>query len=292
VVDVLAVHGIGQQQLGPNQILPAWSRALDDGVQFARGRAWPKPTMDLAFYGNLFLRSTQTKSLPARITSDEDFEALDGDSIAFLQQVQDEVIGGAEQLDTGEPSKAFMALPGPLSRLGAWLEDTFGVTGKLLFFSDLVQVRLFQRDPELASRVLDTVTEGLEGRPAVLVGHSLGSVVAYEALCRIEDHGVLTLVTLGSPLGLRSIREGLSDAAQDRIPELPAGVSRWVNIYDPHDPVSLNLALAPHWPGVEDVTVDNERDPHAAVRYLTKKETGEVVVQTLGSGEAQGGGGA
>jgi len=177
VVDLLGVHGIGQQQLGPNQMLPGWSRALSDAVQFARGRQWPKPSMDLAFYGDLFLESTESKGLPTTISSDEELQALDADSLSFLERVEDEVVAADEPLDDRDPSKAFRAVPGPLSRLGAWLEDRFGIAGKLLFFADLVQVRLFQREPDLASRVLDRVKEGLEGRPRVLIGHSLGSIV-------------------------------------------------------------------------------------------------------------------
>ena len=38
-----------------------------------------------------------------------------------------------------------------------------------------------------------------------MVGHSLGSVVAYEALCAHPEWPVRALVTLGSPLGIRNL---------------------------------------------------------------------------------------
>jgi pimeloyl-ACP methyl ester carboxylesterase len=62
-----------------------------------------------------------------------------------------------------------------------------------------VQVRRFQRDDALAVTVLDRVREMLPQHPRVLIGHSLGSIVAYETLCQIPDHGITTLITVGSP---------------------------------------------------------------------------------------------
>jgi len=275
VVDVLGLHGIGQQQRGRNQMLPDWQAALGDGVERARGLAWPKPSLDLAYYGDVFLADTDSKGIL------QDPEALDDDVVAFLEQVQDEVVDPSQPLDVEDPGKGLKELPTPLTRLAVWLERRFGLAGKLLFFGDLVQVRRFQRDDDLAEAVLGRVREMLPQNPRVLVGHSLGSIVAYEALCRIPGHGITTLVTLGSPLGLRSIREGMSQQARDGMPSLPPGMLRWTNIYDPHDAVSLAGGLAEYWPKVADKTVDNEDQPHAVIRYLGKKVTGQIVVETL-----------
>ncbi len=78
VVDVLGLHGIGQQQRGRLQMLPDWRTALGDGVERARGLTWPKPSLDLAYYGDVFLTDTDSKGEP------QDPEALDDDIVAFL----------------------------------------------------------------------------------------------------------------------------------------------------------------------------------------------------------------
>jgi hypothetical protein len=275
MVDVLGLHGIGQQQRGRLQMLPDWQAALGDGVERAKGLAWPKPAIDLAYYGDVFLAETDSKGEP------QDPAALDDDLVAFLEQVHDEVVDPSQPLDVEEPAKGLKELPQPVTRLAAWLERRFGLAGKVLFIGDLVQVRRFQRDEELAGTVLDRARAMLPEHPRLLIGHSLGSVVAYEALCRIPHHGITTLITLGSPLGLRSIREGMSREARGRIPYLPPGVGRWVNIYDPRDAVALAGGLAGCWPKVEDKTVDNEHEPHAITRYLGKKVTGQAVVEAL-----------
>jgi hypothetical protein len=275
VVDVLGLHGIGQQQWGRLQMRPDWQAALGDGVERARGLAWPKPSLDLAYYGDVFLADTDNKGIP------QEQKVLDDDVVAFLERVQDEVVDPSQPFEVQDPAKGLKELPTPLTRLASWLERRFGVAGKLLFFGDLVQVWRFQRDDDLAEAVLDRVREMLPQNPRVLIGHSLGSIVAYEALCRIPDHAVTTLITLGSPLGLRSIREDMSQQARDRMPGLPPGVLRWVNIYDPHDAVSLAGGLAGHWPEIVDNTVNNGDEPHAVGRYLGKKVTGGAVVEAL-----------
>jgi pimeloyl-ACP methyl ester carboxylesterase len=245
---------------------PDWQAALRDGVERAKGLAWPKPSLDLAYYGDVFLADTDNKMGKGGLQVPE---VLDADVVAFLKQLQDEIVDSSQPLDVQEPTKGLAkGLPAPLTPLAAWLERRFGLAGKLLFFGDLVQVRRFQRDDELAETVLDRVREMLPQNPRVLAGHSLGSIVAYEALCRIPDHGVTTLITLGSPLGLRSIRQGMSRQARDRMPDLPPGVLRWVNIYDPRDAVSLAGGLAAYWPMVADKNVDNGDEPHAVTNYL------------------------
>jgi hypothetical protein len=64
VVDVLGLHGIGQQQQGRLQMLPDWQAALSGRVERARGLARPKPSLDLAHYGDVFLTDTDSKGVP------------------------------------------------------------------------------------------------------------------------------------------------------------------------------------------------------------------------------------
>lgn len=282
MVDVLGLHGIAQQQRGRLQLLPDWQAGLGDGVERAKGLAWPKPALDLAYYGDVFLAETDSKGKP------QDPENVDDDIAAFLEAVQKDVeevrtdvVDPAQPLDVEDPAKGLKKLPMPLTRLAAGLERRFGLAGKVLFFGDLVQVRRFQRDDGLAGTVLGRVREMLPQHPRVLIGHSLGSIVAYEALCRIPDHGITTLVTVGSPLGLRSIRAAMSQTARDRMPNLPPGVRGWINIYDPRDAVCLAGGLAGYWPEIGDETVDNGNEPHSITRYLGKKVTGKAVVEGL-----------
>jgi hypothetical protein len=63
MVDVVGVHGISQQQGGRLQMVGPWQRALGDGDERARGRYFPKPSLDIAYYGDFLLESSTSRSL-------------------------------------------------------------------------------------------------------------------------------------------------------------------------------------------------------------------------------------
>ncbi|MFE5336856.1 hypothetical protein ACFQ8E_13150 [Isoptericola sp. NPDC056573] len=90
-------------------------------------------------------------------------------------------------------------------------------------------------DAGLADALADA-TAGDE--PAVVIAHSLGSVVAYSVLAaRASGPEVPLLLTPGSPLGIRAVREAL----ESRAPLVfPAQVGRWVSPRDPRDLLALH----------------------------------------------------
>src|ERR1700733_5641069 len=261
MTNVVAVHGIGQQQSGRNQMMGPWLRALRDGIERAVGRNGPGVDLDMGFYGDLYAEAVRKElKLPDAEKAVEkklgDPFALADDEIAFLSEIEAEVVD--EEPPPDEIKKSFAAVPPPVGRLAAWVDRHFGVAGRLLVFGDLVQVRRYQRDDELASRIRARVRDALAEDTRVLIGHSLGSVVAYETLCLDPQPGVQTLVTLGSPLGLATIQKALRTHASPP-------VVHWVNVYDVRDPVACGGALKPAWSAVSDSTVDNGDDPHAAL---------------------------
>lgn len=273
MVDVVGIHGIAKQQSGRQQLLDDWKPALGDGIERALGAGRHTFSMDIAYYGDLFLAPGREISKGSGGS-----DAVDKSDRDFFSAIERELVDPDAVLT--QPGKG-VPVPAVAARLAAWLDEKFGAAGRAMFFGDLAQVRRFQRDPILADQVLHRVQTLLDGSVNVVVAHSLGSIVAYEALCLLPNHGVQTFVTMGSPLALASIRRGLSDSARDRIPELPPGVARWVNVYDPADAVTCAGGLGPIWDRVVDFTVDNGDDRHAVEHYLGKKATGRPVIETL-----------
>ncbi len=105
---------------------------------------------------------------------------------------------------------------------------------------------------------------------AVVVSHSLGTVVAYMVLNEIAPRAgwhVPLFVTLGSPLAVTAIRRRLMPL------RYPACVGKWVNAMDPRDVVSLYPlygASFPVEPKIENKTdVENFTDDHHGIEgYL------------------------
>ena len=94
------------------------------------------------------------------------------------------------------------------------------------------------------SAIRETIDTGVSAAltpevEAVVVGHSLGTVVAYNLL-RQQGHlrgwKVPLFVTLGSPLAVLEIRKTLKSFAPTRCPEC---VTSWFNAMDERDVVAL-----------------------------------------------------
>ncbi len=146
----------------------------------------------------------------------------------------------------------------------------------------LRQVRQFLHDPDIKAKVLARVDEVIKTDTRVVVAHSLGSVVAYKALCRDTNWNVHTLVTLGSPLGIRKlIFDVLTPKPVEGVGTWPR-VRRWVNVTDDGDIVALVKDLAPLFKGVEDVRVYNGWQSHDGAHYLNSKPVGAAIAAALG----------
>ena len=117
----------------------------------------------------------------------------------------------------------------------------------------------------------------------VIVAHSLGSVVAYEALCANPQWPVRHFITLGSPLGIRNlIFDALQPAPQREVGAWPGNVQHWTNISDSGDVVALTKKLEPLFmPQIVDLSVANGMKVHDASRYLTTREAGDAIAAAI-----------
>ncbi|MFL6142270.1 MAG: hypothetical protein ACJ72N_10455 [Labedaea sp.] len=269
---ILAVHGIGTQQLGRQQLVKAWAPALGDGLERALGRKVdPGPVLDIAFYGDVFLPMLPGTNKAGGHGED----VFAGLSDVEVEELAEEV---AAELDPADQAaaregvgKAYTRVPRPMQTVLRALDRRFGPSAGVLHIGVFRQVKKYLTEATLKARVDARVAQAAADCQ-VLLGHSLGSVVAYEYL-RQHPHHRPAFITLGSPLGLRMVRE-----------RLPAGqpqVLEWTAVRDPRDPVACAGDLAGWWPGVRDRQVNNGNDAHSVLRYLSKKEAGHAIAGAL-----------
>ena len=72
-------------------------------------------------------------------------------------------------------------------------------------------------------------------RPILLIGHSMGSVIAYEALWQMsranrEPMHIDLLLTMGSPLGQRYMQQRLKGSDAIGSVRYPGNIARWINL--------------------------------------------------------------
>jgi hypothetical protein len=142
------------------------------------------------------------------------------------------------------------------------------LAGRLLRTA-IVQVSRYLTDDTIRA-VQDRVAALIGPETKVIIGHSLGSVVAFEAAHRLGQPLPL-LLTPGSPLGLRNI---VYHRVRPQPPSVPPLVRRWVNIADRDDLVAADLNLQRRFTGAQ---------PHDVKFYLTTPEAGRPILETLGA---------
>jgi len=155
-------------------------------------------------------------------------------------------------------------------------------------------VRAFLRDvndyfyvPERRAAMKESVMERMRvgGAPFVVIGHSQGSMVAYDVLCDLDPavYPVELFVTIGSPLGVTEVQDEVRKLTGQRTLRVPRCVKRWINVADPIDPVALDITLADDFTGsprIRDFGVNNPdapRHPHSGSGYLRTAVVQEAV---------------
>lgn len=98
----------------------------------------------------------------------------------------------------------------------------------------------FKVRQELRQRCLTELGQAQAvGEKIVIVSHSMGTMIAYDVLRNCpECPRIDTLITLGSPLGIQEVQDELVAGGEATVDFPAAKVNRWINIYDPLDPVA------------------------------------------------------
>jgi len=278
---IVGVHGIAQQQRGRKQLMRDWEPALEDGIEIAVRAEPVGVSFDLAFYGDLFLRARHSghKGVGEEGELDGLSVAEIGEALADAREaVSEEEIAAAAALP---PSKAYTRMPRPFQMVLGALDAKFGAAAGVLYLGTLRQVRRYLRDGGLKAAGDEIVAAKAGTECRILIGHSLGSVLALEFVRQHPEHRLDLLLMLGSPLGLRMVQSRLPHPyfGADAPGGIPESVAAWVNVRDVRDPVACAGDLNTWWPGVEDRHVDNEGDAHNVARYLSKDHTGTAIVR-------------
>lgn len=277
---VVVVHGIGQQYLGPRSMHLAVAAPVVDGVRLATGdHGLTENDVEVAFYGDWFRapgRKGEELLTPAAI------DPLERELLMVWWHAAAEY----EPRQVPAPGAAGTKAPTPVTvqrALDALSRSRFFArVGDKFLIGVLRQVRRYLTEPGTREFVQARLAACIGADTRVLIGHSLGSVVAYEALCAHPEWPVASLVTLGSPLGIRNIVfNRLTPAPVGGRGHWPGAGRRWTNICDRHDVVALVKELAPLFGDVCDLPVDNGWRAHALAAHLTAVETGSAVATGL-----------
>jgi hypothetical protein len=234
----------------------------------------------MVFYGDLFRPKGAKASGSPRYVADD---VADGFEWEFLSALWVAAADGPDAVP-GPDSATKLRTPRSAQRaLNALSQSRFfaGMAEHILI-GFIKQVHAYLTDDNIRAAIQSRVSDVVGPGTSVLVGHSLGSVVAYEAACAHPDWHV-ALVTLGSPLGIRNlVFDRLVPRPANGRGHFPAGAQTWTNIADGGDAVALVKQLAPLFSDrIHDLPVHNGSRAHDVSPYLTAPETGEAIARGL-----------
>lgn len=290
MAQVVCVHGVGQQCDAWNTLLAWWAPVLCDGVRLAGGRL-TESEVACAFYGDLFRPPGRHLHLGDPLINADDLGSFEKDLLAAWWDEAARTDAGVASSDgrtlgartSQTAQRALRALSG--SRFFAGLSER-------ALLGDLRQVHEYFSTPRIRQAARERIADVVEPSTRVIVGHSLGSVVAYEALCTNPGWPIRMLVTLGSPLGIPHLifdrLEPASLAVGTKVPQgrSPVPGLQWVNIADEGDVVALVKDLRGTFgSGVDCWLVSNGAKAHDVRPYRTAVETGRAILKGLGSGQ-------
>lgn len=300
---IVLVHGIAQQQKTADVLERDWIPPLAGGLRIIghpeyADRMWraARPgdlDVRMAFYGDYFLREDQQGEPDTHLPPDAQavFDTLLAEWAGHIAvrgtDPRDRRAGELALADLhGRPDQqglrsGLRSVLNTLSRIRPLAKFSTHFAGTVLRTA-LAQVSLYLTDDALRERVQARVAEHLGPDTVAVIGHSLGSVVAYEALHH-HPYPLPVLITLGSPLGVRNV---VYERTRPQPPAIPPMVRRWINVADRDDLVAASHDLTTRFPGPDGIlehtyTVDNGAHPHDATFYLAKKTVATAVAQAL-----------
>src|SRR5271157_886625 len=315
---IIFVHGIAQEQLSADLLEKDWVPGLAGGVRTAGFPAVADRILRssgsaqanriearMAYYGNLFRTHDQQGAGAGEIPADEILLAEALAQVWLACAAEEEEATNAQDRRTArqklaelrdEPGLEKQGLPGKvaasairsLSKLSWFAPFGMGFAEKFVIRT-LSQVTRYLCDETIRQTAQRRVLELVGPETKVIIGHSLGSVVAYETVCALDwprDQSLPLLVTVGSPLGIRTI---IYDRLRPQPPAFPRPVRRWINAAARDDLVATVPDLTPLFSaGLPEGAafegkwkVDNGSKPHDGLFYLGKESVGRPVGQVF-----------
>ncbi|KAA9159988.1 hypothetical protein FPZ12_019040 [Amycolatopsis acidicola] len=127
------------------------------------------------------------------------------------------------------------------------MANNFGSATRLFALAFCRELYAYLIDPARRAACREAVAAAISGhRPDVILAHSLGSAVAYEALWEHQETPVPLLLTVGSPLAMPGVLPETAERGR------PPSVRRWINMADVTDIVAVAKV---DFPGAENVSI-------------------------------------
>jgi hypothetical protein len=305
---IVGIHGLANKP-AKDRLEEWWRISLLEGLQKNAGLSAPQFDLRMVYWADLLykhpLHSDENFSFDKLYNDEPYVPAADGALQAYEDGFMDRVRAGVFDVvgDTTDALKIHFGM----DAFADWL---IGRLLKDLHFYYDKQRKIADRSggKGLAKTVLrQDLLEALgdlKGDSFMVISHSMGSVIAYDALRDLGQRDphfeVSHLVTIGSPLGLPHVKAKIiEERGYDSRVRTPSVVrNSWVNFADRKDPVAADVHLEDDYGenavGVkvkDDIVINDytapgqeqKRNHHKSYGYLRTPELSKHVAEFLAS---------
>ena len=276
---IIGIHGLSNKPKEA-QLYEWWLKAINDGLAKVGGTPVSAAQFKLAYWADLM------------------YPAFDPNPEPYTESDTDEVDDDPSKLiDVGR--EFFSGIIGKFGDLKVQMTDSERIEGiknairkKIVedlaaYYDDNSTIQFTNNRAGTQTRaalraVLRELIEQHQADDLLVIGHSMGSIIAYDVLRSLRDTDVKVrrLVTIGSPLGLANVKDKTRTEWDDKDgPFVPEVLTEgWANYGDRKDLVCTDLTLENEYKasggfGVQDVFVSNgyrhgEHNHHKSYGYL------------------------
>jgi len=280
-MDLVMLHGRAQEGKDARKLQESWEIALDQTVK-GLGLSTPFSRTVFPFYGDELARLVAETDAPLGSGGKARGTGADREVLVTEADIAGEILRARNIPDSQVTAeydgvlleKGPLNWPWVLAMFRALERTTLGPWSIQRFTHD---VAVYLAYPTVRMAIQECVVSQMGSEECVFVAHSLGTVVAYDLLSSHRNIKVARFVTLGSPLGLQSIKQRLEHIQH------PEGVGTWYNAFDERDVVALyplNSTHFPVQPSIQNEQVTNPRgdDPHKIEGYLSVESVCRKIV--------------
>lgn len=269
----ITIHGRSNKP--PAHILEdSWLRAINDGRRHVNQPLINKSQFSMAYYADVFYQQ------PLYFDPEPYLPDIPSNHSPIPLAVDEEHL--SEMMEQNKWRLDNLFFEPLLSEFGVY--RALNYLSKPLLRYWLTDVYRYFHDPAFALEIekpLIRLLQDYRYHSITLISHSLGTVIAYNVLQKLaaqrttQDISIDRWITLGSPLGLTSVKAQLKRSLQGSL-AVPENVSAWHNYSDKRDIVCIDGDLADDFAKnnsgvrVRDFQVVNAYpgNPHKSYGYL------------------------
>lgn len=286
---LIFVHGRAQEDFEEAVLKQTWIDSLKKGLAKS-GHTLPNDvTIEFPYYGKLLKQLVDQAQKPLESTNvtRSGYKPTESEEIQFFESFLGEIALNSDlpESEKKEIRRLSEQERGILNwelvhKIAGYL-DTKGYFASTLLKKITLDVFLYLNVNDIKRKINEKVESVFDNEPCVVVGHSLGSIISYLVLLNNLNLHVKKFITLGSPLGMNSIRTYLEPK------RMPSCVKKgWYNAYDERDFIALKPLDTMNFnirPEIENSNhVDNFTDNrHGIVGYLEDQVVAEEIFNII-----------